>query len=882
VPRPTPTTTTTLPGGTPTPEPGDSPLGRFLLDPGPTSAAWARHLLDLAHTALAAGWPWLLAAALAAAAMIVMSRRRRRRRLDTGARQVAILPPPEADPAGAAALWANLHGLLRPRWRALLVGQPHVTFELAWSAGGLTVGMWVPGVVPPGLVERAVEAAWPGARATPTRPAPPLPLAAPAEGGELRLVRPECFPLRTDHDTDPLRSVLGAAGAPAEGETAVVQVLARPAGARRLARLGRAARAVRTGRSPTRAGRLADLVTPGPAAGTSRYAQDPTLAVDVRAILAKAASPGWVAVVRYGVADRAAAPASGYSGATPQQHRQQGQDGDTRGGTLPQAPHARRGKGQPGDTRAQRRARARLRGRAHALASAFAPYADRNRLERRRLRRPAQRLAARRLGRGDLLSSLELAALAHLPTDPAVPGLARAGARTVAPPPGVRATGKVLGDAQTGARRPVALAVADARAHLHLLGATGSGKSTLLTNLVLGDVRAGRGAVVIDPKGDLVSDLLDRLPTAAAGRVVLLDPDEPDAPPALNVLDGGDPDLAVDQLVGIFRRIFEAWWGPRTDDILRSACLTLLRHPAGGATLAEVPRLLADARFRQPYVAGVRDPILRGFWAWYQALSEPGQAQVIGPVMNKLRAFLLRSFVRDVVGAATSSFDMTRVLDGGLLLARVPKGTLGEESSRLLGSFVVARVWQAATGRAHRPQHQRRDASLYVDECQNFLTLPRSFDELLAEARGYRLSLVLAHQDLAQLPRELRDAASANARNKVWFACSPEDARALERHVTPELCAHDLAHLGAWQAAARLLVDGAQLPAFTLATRPAPPPVPGRARLIRSAARQRYGRTEAQRRAAARARHRARGNPPGTSGGPHGGTLPGPPHLPTP
>ena len=92
--------------------------------------------------------------------------------------------------------------------------------------------------------------------------------------------------------------------------------------------------------------------------------------------------------------------------------------------------------------------------------------------------------------------------------------------------PRSRATGKILGRAEVGDRRPVALAVADARQHLHVLGATGSGKSTLLTNLVLDDVAAGRGAVVIDPKGDLVNDIIDRLPTEVAGRVVVLDPDD--------------------------------------------------------------------------------------------------------------------------------------------------------------------------------------------------------------------------------------------------------------------------------------------------------------------------------------------------------------------
>ena len=321
---------------------------------------------------------------------------------------------------------------------------------------------------------------------------------------------------------------------------------------------------------------------------------------------------------------------------------------------------------------------------------------------------------------------------------------------------------------------------------------------------------------------------------------MLIDPEDPDAAPILNVLSGPDPDLVVDNLVGIFRSIFAAFWGPRTDDVLRAACLTLLRHSAatGASTsLADVPRLLADDTFRAPMVATVADDTvgLGGFWDSYEAMSEANRAQVIGPLMNKLRAFLLRDFVRQVVGRPDSSFDMGKVLDGGVCLVRVPKGILGEDTARLLGSFVVAKVWQTATHRARLGQAARVDASLVVDECQNFLHLPRSFDEMLAEARGYRLSMVLAHQHLGQLPKELRETVSANARTKVWFTMSPEDARALERHVAPNLTEHDLSHLGAYTAAARLVVGGEETPAFTLATRPAPPAIPGRADAVRAA-----------------------------------------------
>jgi len=768
-------------------------LQRFVQDPRSATEA----MLRLALTWL--GGPGLRAALLCAAAVAVavvarrLVRRLRHRRLARGARYISILPPPDVDPTGAERLWRQLRELLSPAWRRFLMGQPHIAFEYLWDRDGVRIGLWVPGCIPPGILERAVEAAWPAARAIVSgRPPAPVPAATPCAGGAMRLADREWFPLRTDHASDPLRSLFGAARDLRDGEAAAVQILARPLTGRRVARGWRAAEFLQRGGGGTALGRFLDVFTPG-YRPPARRSPTPAQSADIRSIQAKASDVAWEVTARYAVSTDDAV----------------------------------------------RDRRPWLRGRAHELASAFGVFTARNRLRRRRLRHPAPALASRRLDRGDLLSVAEIAVIAHLPIDRAVAGLVRAGAKAVAPPVGVPTTGKVLGDSEVGVIRPVAIAVPDCRHHLHIVGATGSGKSTLLTNLVLGDVDAGRGVVVIDPKGDLIVDLLDRLPASAAERVVLIDPEDASAPPSLNLLDGFDPDVTVDNVVGIFRRVWESSWGPRTDDILRAACLTLLRHP--GTTLADVPDLLQSAKARQRFRTGLTDAYLLGFWTWYDEMSDGQRAQLTGPVLSKLRAVLSRGFVRNVVGESRSTFDMASVLDGGVCLVRVPKGVLGEDTARLLGSFVLARVWQVAAARARQGQEQRVDAALVVDECQNFLLLPRSFDEMVAEARGYRLSLVLAHQHLAQLPGNLREAVSTNARSKVLFNLSPEDARGLERHVGPELSAHDLAHLDAYQAAVRPVVQGHPAPAFTMRTRPAPEPVDGRAAHIRAVSRATFG-----------------------------------------
>jgi hypothetical protein len=222
---------------------------------------------------------------------------------------------------------------------------------------------------------------------------------------------------------------------------------------------------------------------------------------------------------------------------------------------------------------------------------------------------------------------------------------------------------------------------------------------------------------------------------------------------------------------------------------------------------------------------------LARYWRWFASLSDPARAQVTAPLLNKLRALLLRPFARQLLCGGPSTINLTTVLDrGGLLLVRIPKGVLGEETTRLVGSLILAQTWQATTARAHRPQEERPDASILIDECHNFLNLPYRIEDMLAEARGFRVGLTLAHQNLAQLPPELREGINTNARNKIMFSVSPDDATHLARHALPELGPHDLTHLDAFHAAARLLHHGAETRAFTLTTRPLPtvPPHMGR------------------------------------------------------
>ncbi|MCA2216354.1 type IV secretion system DNA-binding domain-containing protein [Wangella sp. NEAU-J3] len=763
--------------------------------------------------------PWLLAvvAALAVAGHVaraaLLARHDARRR--EHARLIWINPPPEVDPDGARVLWSTLAEILRPTGRRRLRdSRAHVALEYRWSGRQLRIGLWLPDTIAYGPVLAAIRGAWPGIACNIADPSDPVPATAIAEGGALIPVLPAWFPLESDHDADPLRTLIQAAAELGRTEAACVQVLARPASNRQIRRLRRGVQALRTGKPPTswldpavwlRGVLDVALSVLGPTRRTTPTAgrsaarlpgADPQADRDARAAVDKlAGTPLWDVAVRYAVAHT--------------------------------------GPGGTAKTLAPR-----LTSIAQGLASSFGVYAGRNRLRRIRIRTgyPGRVLASRVLRSGFVLNAGELSTLAGLPTDIAVPGLDRARAKAMPAPVAVVSGGrgtKVLGTAQVGGHK-VALKAADARQHAHVIGSTGSGKSTLLTHMILDDIHARRGVIVIDPKGDLINDVIDRLPADVADkRLYLIDPDQP-AGATLNPLEGADHDLVVDHIVSIFGKIFAKHWGPRIDDTMRMACLTLLRK--ANATLTLIPSLLQDKQFRAAFTSDLDDPEgLLGFWQWFESTPPPLRSQVIGPVLARLRSFLTRPFVTQTVGAARSTVDMRRVLDGGILLARLPKGQIGEETARLMGSFILAQAWQTATGRTRIAEDARRDAVAYIDESHNFLNLPGSVGDMLAEARGYRFGLVLAHQNLTQMPRETQLALSANARNKVFFTCAPEDATQLAKHTMPELSDHDLSHLDAFQAAARLVVDGRETPAFTLHTLPPKPPV-GETTAVRQAA----------------------------------------------
>jgi hypothetical protein len=419
--------------------------------------------------------------------------------------------------------------------------------------------------------------------------------------------------------------------------------------------------------------------------------------------------------------------------------------------------------------------------------------------------------------------------------------------RYLAPPRAVPRTGRVLAEsARSGRTRPLALSTQSSLRHLHVLGPTGTGKSTALLNLIVQDLEAGRGVVVIESKGDLISDVMAAMPEKRLRDVIVLDPSDKNRPVGLNPLApmGRPPELVADQLLSTFHSLYAANWGPRTNDILGAALLTLAHVP--GMTLCALPILLTEAGFRRRVVPQAHDPIALGpFWAQFEAWSEAERAAATAPVHNKLRPFLINPRLRAVLGQKDPLFHIRQVFtERKVLLVNLAKGTIGPEAAALLGSLVVAELWQAALGRTAIPASKRHPVFIYVDEFQDYLHLPTDLADALGQARGLGVSLTLAHQHLHQLDPQMRAAVLANARSRLCFQLGSDDARVMAP-ATGGLVADDFMGLGGFECYLRLLAEDSVQK--WCSGRTLPPPVERRApHVARELSRKQFGRDRAE------------------------------------
>lgn len=408
-----------------------------------------------------------------------------------------------------------------------------------------------------------------------------------------------------------------------------------------------------------------------------------------------------------------------------------------------------------------------------------------------------------------------------------------------------------LGVNQYGAdKMPVHIGMNDRLRHCYVIGQTGTGKTGFLKQMIRQDIENGEGVAFIDPHGNDIEDILAMVPSHRMGDIIYFDPAYTERPMGLNMLeyDRSRPEMktfVVDEVYGIFRKLYadvpEAF-GPMFEQYYRNAVQLVVEDPDSGSTFVEIPRVFADPQFRALKLSRCKNPIIVQFWRKIaeQAQGDPSLENVAPYITSKFDVFLTNDIMRPVVAQEKSSFNFREIMDSKkIFLANLSKGRLGDRNTSLLGLVLVSKFLQAAFSRVDT-RGELPVFYLYIDEFQNFAT--PSISTILSEARKYKLSLTIAHQFIAQLDEQIRDAVIGNVGTKAAFRVGTTDAEFLEKQFAPIFSAQDLENLPNRTAILSLLVNGVPARPFTIATENLPHMDFGKVEPLKQLSYQTYGR----------------------------------------
>ncbi|HNX11035.1 MAG TPA: type IV secretion system DNA-binding domain-containing protein, partial [bacterium] len=380
-----------------------------------------------------------------------------------------------------------------------------------------------------------------------------------------------------------------------------------------------------------------------------------------------------------------------------------------------------------------------------------------------------------------------------------------------------------------GIRTDIRIKRVDRRRHAYIIGKSGTGKSVMLNNMAIQDIENGDGVCVMDPNGDLIEDILARIPPERAEDVIIFSPGDMERPLGLNLLeyDSRYPEqksFVINEMINIFDKLYDlkSTGGPMFEQYMRNALLLIMDDPETGSTLMEVPKVLADESFRRMKLSRCQNPTVVDFWRKEaeKAGGDAALANIVPYITSKLTPFVSNDMMRPIIGQQKSAFNLRDVMDKQkILLVELPKGAIGETNAYLLGMIIVGKILMAALSRTDMAPEDRKDFYLYIDEFQNFTT--DSICQILSEARKYALCLTVAHQYIGQLNKnqdsKIKDAIFGNVGTMISFRVGSEDAEFLVKDFGPVFNEYDLVNVGRG-GFIKLLVDGASTRPFSLQT----------------------------------------------------------------
>ncbi len=425
-------------------------------------------------------------------------------------------------------------------------------------------------------------------------------------------------------------------------------------------------------------------------------------------------------------------------------------------------------------------------------------------------------------GAKSILSVEELSTVFHWPNKAIeTPHIFWLNAKRAPAPALVPKSGMYLGKSvYRGIDRPVFISDDDRLRHIYIIGKTGVGKSELLTDMIMQDIKEGRGVCFIDPH-DTVEKIMEMIPPERAEDVIYFNPSDTDRPLGLNMLDARTEEekhFVTTSIVGMMYKLYDPHKtgiiGPRFEHAVRNAMLTVMSEP--GNTFVEVVRVLTDSRYVQELLPKVSDPIVRRYWTDQIAqTSDFHKSEVLDYIVSKFGRFVTNKMMRNIIGQSESAFNFRQVMDEGkILLINLAKGRIGEENSNFLGLILVPKILMSAMSRQDVPEEQRKPFYLYVDEFQNFAT--PDFAQILSEARKFRLALTVANQFIGQVEEDVKNAIFGNVGTIMSFRVGVSDANYLQHEFQPTFTETDLINIERFNVYIKTLVNNETVPPFSM------------------------------------------------------------------
>lgn len=703
----------------------------------------------------------------------------------------------------AQVMYSIIASTLKKGFDSKVFGQRHLSFEIAASNGFIHYYVMVPAVLTE-TVRQAVVSAYPSARLEEVEPESIFAKNSTTDqvaGGELTLKEEFVFPISTYEDSqrDASMALLNAMAVTKENEGMALQILLRPTDGEWTKISNERAKDLQKGRKQHRTGAkilyefaqvLKDLVqafwTPPDAHDTLEDKEKELTNLQreqIAAIEEKTKNPGFEVLIRVIASstsrERSEAMVSGVVAAFAQFERQ-----NLNGFQYDSLKNAKK----------------------LAVDYVFRFF-------------PAKE-------RANILNSVELASIFHLPSQMSIPTsqVERQATKQVEGPAKLVKDGVLLGVNEfRGEKKEIRLSENDRRRHTYVIGSTGMGKSVLLTNVAYQDMLAGRGFAFIDPHGDAVELLMSKVPEDRIDDVIYFDPADIEHPIGMNMFEfatDDQKDFIVQEGINMLQSLFDpsnqGFFGPRGQHMFRNAASLLMADP-NGATFIDIPQCFTDPEFVKSKLKYVTDKAVYDYWTKEFPASQKSSdaGEVITWFASKWGPFLSNTIMRNILGQTKSGFNIREIMDKKkIFLVNLSKGRLGDINSQLLGMILVMKFQQAAMSRADIPENEREDFCLFVDEFQNFAT--ESFESILSEARKYRLNLFLANQFMTQLTDKIREAILGNVGTMMAGRLGVTDAELMEKAFTPAFNAEDLHKQGNYQAIAVVMMYNVPSTPFTM------------------------------------------------------------------